>query len=314
MEDLKTDDVIDQTDEIIEKNKSVFLSLYDFFSKSGSNLSLLTKEELPRNKEYERLLTKVLTYSYFLGYTDNTKKKKVKKNAESFVDFSFDMDYQQAEKYFSRMRSVNALVFYDQLEEYAGKAFTISYVNSIETLNDIKEEFSKQMDKGFDPKKLGDVIQSVLESRGDNPLANWHLDTVIRTNCMTAFSRGRMIAQKEANLPYWQYLTVMDGRETELCNTLDGKVFRSDDPFWSTYYPPNHFNCRSTVVSLSEKELDEEGLDYEKSGSEYLDKSDLEDTKPGDGFQYSPLNSLDDYLKEKAQEHDIDPPISQKPV
>ncbi|HQB09124.1 MAG TPA: minor capsid protein [bacterium] len=311
---MKTDDVLDQTDGIIEKNKSVFLSLYDFFSKSGSNLSLLTKDELPRNKEYERLLTKVLTYSYFLGYTDNTKKKKVKKNAESFVNFSFDMPYDEAEKYFTRMRSVKAPVYYDMLNEYAGKAFTISWVNSIETLEDIRQEFSKQMKDGFDPEKFGQLIQSVIESRGDDPLAGWHLDTVIRTNCMTAFSRGRIIAQKESGLPYWQYIATLDGRETELCNTLDGKVFRSDDPFWSTYYPPNHFNCRSTVVSLSEKELDEEGLEYEKSGNDYLDKSDLEDTKPGDGFQYSPLNSLDDYLKEKAQEYDIDPPKSQKPV
>jgi len=312
MEDLKTDDVIDQTDEIIEKNKSVFLSLYDFFSKSGSNLSLLTKEELPRNKEYERLLTKVLTYSYFLGYTDNT--KKTKKNAEPITGFSFDMPYDDAEKYFTRMRSVKATVFYDMLNEYAGKAFTISWVNSIETLEEVRKEFAKQMKEGFDPDKFGQLIQSVIESRGDNPLANWHLDTVIRTNCMTAFSRGRMIAQKEANLPYWQYFAVVDGRETELCNTLDGKVFRSDDPFWDTYYPPNHFNCRSTVVSLSESELSEETLSVEKSGDEYLENSDLKDILPGEGFQFSPMNSLDDYLKEKAQEHDIDPPKSQKPV
>jgi hypothetical protein len=39
----------------------------------------------------------------------------------------------------------------------------------------------------------------------------------------------------------------MDGRTTALCSSLNGVRKPADDEFWDTYYPPNHFSCRSTV-------------------------------------------------------------------
>ena len=44
-----------------------------------------------------------------------------------------------------------------------------------------------------------------------------------------------------------QFDAVRDGRTTELCARLHGTTLPKSHSFWKTYYPPNHFNCRSTV-------------------------------------------------------------------
>jgi len=60
--------------------------------------------------------------------------------------------------------------------------------------------------------------------------------------------------------PYWQYVAVLDSRTRPAHKALHGMVFRYDDPFWQTHYPPLGFNCRCRVRALSKKDIDEKGL------------------------------------------------------
>lgn len=52
--------------------------------------------------------------------------------------------------------------------------------------------------------------------------------------------------------PYWQYETVGDDRVRLQHQSLDGKVFRIDDPDGARLYPPNDWGCRCTARALSE--------------------------------------------------------------
>lgn len=56
-------------------------------------------------------------------------------------------------------------------------------------------------------------------------------------------------ADKET-FPLLAFDVVMDGRTTEICSNLDGVVVPIDHPYVKTYYPPNHFGCRTTVRKL----------------------------------------------------------------
>lgn len=223
------------------------------------------------------------------------------------------MPYNEAAEYFEKIHSIHATQFYKALSRYAGRSFTISWVNSIETLEDIRKELAKQTKEKLDPVELKKLINQVIESRGETPLKPSHLANVVRTNVQTAFSKGRMETQIEAGKEFWQYLTVMDGRETELCHTLNTKIFKSSDPFWKQYYPPNHYQCRSTVIAIDPDELDPDETP-EADGLDYLKKSDLKNIKPGRGFQYSPLNALDKHINQKCKEHKIDPVESKTPA
>jgi SPP1 gp7 family putative phage head morphogenesis protein len=63
--------------------------------------------------------------------------------------------------------------------------------------------------------------------------------------------------QEEKDLfPFLQYNAILDGHETQLCNSLDGIIKPVDDPFWNTRFPPNHWRCRSVVDPLADDEND----------------------------------------------------------
>lgn len=64
-------------------------------------------------------------------------------------------------------------------------------------------------------------------------------------------------------LPYLMYSTMGDGNVRPSHKALDGKIFRIDDPFWKTHYPPWDWGCRCTVVQMDNtqaRELCEAGL------------------------------------------------------
>lgn len=84
---------------------------------------------------------------------------------------------------------------------------------------------------------------------------------------MAVNTAGRYKRQKEQSeaRPYWQYLAIMDSRTRPSHAALHEKVFPHDDPIWEHIYPPNGFNCRCRVRTLSEDRLKEEGLSADSS-------------------------------------------------
>ena len=93
------------------------------------------------------------------------------------------------------------------------------------------------------------------------------IKTIFRCNMSSAYSVGRYKQQLEdADVaPYFQYCAVMDGRTRPAHQAMNGKIFRYDDPIWNTMYPPNGWNCRCTVVSLTPGMVKRKGLTVESS-------------------------------------------------
>ena len=75
----------------------------------------------------------------------------------------------------------------------------------------------------------------------------------LKTEYNLAVAGGQMagkweqIKEQRDIFPYLKFDAVLDKQTTDLCRDLDGTTLPIDHPFWKRYYPPNHFNCRSTV-------------------------------------------------------------------
>lgn len=72
---------------------------------------------------------------------------------------------------------------------------------------------------------------------------------IARTNVSDIFNNTRFQIFTSPQLESWieafVYSAILDGRTTELCRTLNGRIFTREDV--QGFVPPNHFNCRSTL-------------------------------------------------------------------
>jgi SPP1 gp7 family putative phage head morphogenesis protein len=88
----------------------------------------------------------------------------------------------------------------------------------------------------------------------ENPTAR--LETIVRTNTFEAINEARYAYFTDPALGGFvealEYSAILDSRTTEICEELDGHVHPADDDFWSTYAPPNHFNCRSLLIPVTQ--------------------------------------------------------------
>ena len=153
-------------------------------------------------------------------------------------------------------------------------------------LKDIRAAVQKAIDEGTTLRDFQKELKPLLKQKGwwgripdpKNPEKEIQLGSVRRLekifdiNVRTAYQTGRYndLAENAKFRPYWQYIAVMDDGTRKEHKSLHGKVFRWDDPFWDTFFPPNGWNCRCTVKSLSERELKQRGLTVEKTDGKLL--------------------------------------------
>lgn len=154
-------------------------------------------------------------------------------------------------------------------QEAHAQAFTVAKVTRLDILQDIRDAVEKALAEGktfaWFKKELTPILQAKgwwgrqLQPDGSTVQLGspWRLQTIYRANLQTAYMAGRFQSQLENadDRPYWKYVAILDGRTRPSHRAMNGKVFRYDDPFWSSFYPPNGWNCRCRVVALSADDI-----------------------------------------------------------
>lgn len=151
------------------------------------------------------------------------------------------------------------------VDEAKTMAFSVSGIAKGDELATVFNAILKAAESGTTFNEFKKDAAAVLERRGWTGKAAWRAETIFRTNVQTAYSVGRykeMMAVKKTR-PYWQYSAVNDSRTRPTHWAMNGKIYPADHPFWDTWYPPNGFNCRCGVVTLSQANIDGEGLKVE---------------------------------------------------
>lgn len=184
------------------------------------------------------------------------------------------------------------------------KVYTIARITDLDMLNDIKQSMIKAADNGqafADWRK--DILQHLQNKGWLHP--NGHngqdiidpktgevfgtprrLDTIYRTNMQSAYSAGQYQGYMDNidHRPYWMYDAVADHRTRPAHAAMDGLVYRYDDPFWTTFYPPNGYRCRCSVIALSERDMQRDGKVLSQSGEHNLVETHKVYNKKGDSY------------------------------
>ena len=99
--------------------------------------------------------------------------------------------------------------------------------------------------------------EAVQEALGTTTVksTNARIETAIRTTTFEAINEARYQTFSDPALAGFvealEYSAILDDRTTEVCSQLDGQTYGIDDEVWSTFRPPNHFNCRSILIPVT---------------------------------------------------------------
>ena len=223
------------------------------------------------------------------------------------VKFRLGDSPEQAVEFLRQKKMLAAKVFTKDLQASAlARATTIARLTSAEMTKDIYQSLETAMREGKPLNQWKKELVSEFERKGwlagrDKKISKGidgklladpktgeyfgtprRLNTIYRVNMQSAYSAARYqrLRDNVDNRPYWQYSAVGDARTRPAHLALSGKIYRYDDPFWATFYPPNGFNCRCTVIALSDRDLARRGIEEVGDSSEFL----VEATRPADKF------------------------------
>ncbi|MEW6444985.1 MAG: phage minor head protein [Pseudomonadota bacterium] len=81
---------------------------------------------------------------------------------------------------------------------------------------------------------------------------------ILDVNTRTAYAAGQWerFEKTRRALPYLRYVTKRDERVRDQHRSWHNLTLPVDDPFWDTHAPPNGWNCRCTLVGVTQSDYD----------------------------------------------------------
>lgn len=213
--------------------------------------------------------------TFLFGYTDSLNQRGNKEFQEEFDPFN--MKFNEAINYFVK----KAPILYEKLDDITSSVkdtfFYIKRSTELEATKRVLERLKKTLENGGTYQEWKQDISDIADKAGLGE-DGWYSNLVYRQNMVNAYQSGRYEQQMEDD-EYFSYLLfdgVEDDRQTDFCRTYSGKVYKKSDPIWALIYPPNHFNCRSSVIELGADKIKELGLEILNSKKKELEEIEKE--------------------------------------
>lgn len=184
----------------------------------------------------------------------------------------FNLPPADALKFFRAKGLQPSYAWQDMMHEEHDRAFTVAKMMDIDLLKDVRDYVDYAIREGLTTQEFIDGLKPELQRRGwwgaqmmIDPLTQEQrsaqlgsarrLKIIYETNQRTAYAAGQWerIERVKQAMPYVMYTAVLDGRTRPAHAAWNGTVLRADDPWWHTHTPPNGWNCRCSVIQLSER-------------------------------------------------------------
>lgn len=269
-----------------DKKKLLIESVKNIFDKrmTGSEIKLqefvkniqksvkkwLETDILSENLNFDiNIMEEMYIKTFLFGYTDSLNQRGNKEFQEEFDPFN--MQFSEAINYFTK----KAPILYERLDDITSSVkdtfFYIKRSTELEATKRVLESLKKTLENGGTYQEWKQDISDIADKAGLGE-DGWYSNLVYRQNMVNAYQSGRYEQQMEDD-EYFSYLLfdgVEDDRQTDFCRTYSGKAYKKSDPIWALIYPPNHFNCRSSVIELGADKIKELGLEVLKSNKKEL--------------------------------------------
>lgn len=185
--------------------------------------------------------------------------------------YAFGLPPAEAVKYFGSKGLKVTWNWEQSWKEANARAFTVAKMTRLDLLADVYNALDDHLKNGGSLAAFQDQLTPLMKAKGwwgrkeitdrtTGEITKVTLGTPARlaviydTNMQTAYMAGRETEMLKATqyAPWWEYVAVMDARTRPAHAAMNGLVFRYDDAFWNSFYPPNGFRCRCRVTSRTD--------------------------------------------------------------
>ena len=80
--------------------------------------------------------------------------------------------------------------------------------------------------------------------------AKYAANRLIRTESAYVANQATALAYEECEIERYEYISVLDGRTSKVCQGLDGQIFKVSEKETGVNFPPAHAHCRSSVAPV----------------------------------------------------------------
>lgn len=271
-----------EIDSLIEKAKEVGKKGFDYLDTYLQSLSKKELDEIVAELKDTNRLTEVITEDKTLENVlanatllADLKGRTVERDVSVTLEVETD-SFREAVEFFKDKVAMTSKDFYKLSDKYKSLAFTVATYSKLDIVQQFKDELLNAIENGTTQKEFQHAMNTFLQDKGYKGITDFQAENIFRTNIQTAYQVGHYKAMQEVKdiRPYWKYVAVEDRHTRPSHAAMNGRIFHADHPIWGTWYPPNGFKCRCTVVTLSEDDIETKGLTVSEK---------LPDTVAGEG-------------------------------
>ena len=140
------------------------------------------------------------------------------------------------------------------------RAFVVAGATRDSMLVDFHEAIDRALDEGLTLDDFRKDFDDIVRRYGwsYNGSRSWRSAVIFNTNIRMANAAGawKKIERLSTRRPFLRYIAVLDDRTRDLHRAWHNTVLPWDDEFWEYAYPPNGWNCRCSVIQLSQRDID----------------------------------------------------------
>lgn len=163
----------------------------------------------------------------------------------------------------------------DAWQEDHATMFTVAKSAGFDILSDISDALEKALKEGRTVRDFSRDLKPVLQAKGwwgkqlvEDPAtgdlvaaqlgSTSRLKRIFDTNMRVSYATGHWTSfeRNKAARPYLRYVALLDDRTRPAHRARHNLVLPVDHPYWDMWAPPCGWNCRCTLQSLSQRDVD----------------------------------------------------------
>jgi SPP1 gp7 family putative phage head morphogenesis protein len=138
--------------------------------------------------------------------------------------------------------------------EFGKEAVNVTNGFNNELENALREAMVRIVEQGEAAPQGLNLLREAMRRVGIDDEAPYRLETYYRTQVQQAYGASRWQAAQEPEIAeiLWgfEYVAILDDRARPSHAARDGMRLAKNDPTWTSWWPPNGFNCRCTTIEL----------------------------------------------------------------